>query len=68
MLYVPCSVFTAHSNGGETRCSQVLQPWADGVEPCRKVIVAFDTGEDNFRHELSPSYKKDRAEAPDALR
>lgn len=48
--------------------SQVLQPWADGVEPRRKVIVAFDTGDDNFRHELSPSYKKDRTEAPDALR
>jgi len=46
----------------------VLQPWADGVKPRRKVVVAFDTGADNFRHELSPAYKKDRAECPDALR
>lgn len=46
----------------------MVQPWADGVEPRRKVIVAFDTGDDNFRHELSPAYKKDRAEIPDALR
>eukprot|EP00752_Nemacystus_decipiens_P003362 g3109.t1 len=46
----------------------VLQPLADGEEPCQKVIVAFDTGDDNFRHELSPTYKKDRAEAPDDLR
>lgn len=48
--------------------SQVLEPWADGVKPRRKVVVAFDTGDDNFRHELSPSYKKDRSECPDALR
>ncbi|CAM9408555.1 unnamed protein product [Pylaiella littoralis] len=46
----------------------VLQPWADGVEPRRKMIVAFDSGLKNFRHDLSPAYKKDRAEAPDALR
>eukprot|EP00903_Cladosiphon_okamuranus_P018931 g17412.t1 len=43
-------------------------PWADGVETRRKVIVAFDTGDDNFRHELCPGYKKDRSEVPEDLR
>lgn len=48
--------------------NQVLEPWADGLEQRRKVVVAFDTGEKNFRHDLSPSYKEARTEAPDALK
>lgn len=47
---------------------QVVQPWAEGVKRRRKVVVVFDTGDDNFRHDLSPSYKKHRAETPEALR
>ncbi|CAN0222404.1 unnamed protein product, partial [Ectocarpus fasciculatus] len=46
----------------------VVQPWANGVERRQKVAVVFDTGDDNFRHDLSPSYKKHRAETPEALR
>lgn len=51
-----------------TRPGQVLQPWVDGIEPRRKVVVAFDTEGDNFRHELYPGYKASRAEAPEDLR
>ncbi|CAN0363308.1 unnamed protein product, partial [Ectocarpus sp. 12 AP-2014] len=46
----------------------VVQPWAEGVERRRKVVVVFDTGDDNFRHDLSPSYKKHRTETPEDLR
>ncbi|CAM9139113.1 unnamed protein product, partial [Laminaria digitata] len=46
----------------------VLRPWVDGIEPRRKVVVAFDTVGDNFRHELYPGYKASRAEAPEDLR
>ncbi|CAM9489835.1 unnamed protein product [Ectocarpus sp. 8 AP-2014] len=46
----------------------VVRPWAEGVERRQKVVVVFDTGDDNFRHDLSPSYKKHRTETPEALR
>ncbi|CAM9227746.1 unnamed protein product, partial [Ascophyllum nodosum] len=46
----------------------VLQPWADGSYPHRRIVVAFDTGMDTFRHKLYPGYKADRAEAPEDLR
>ena len=51
-----------------THPGQVLRPWVDGIEPRRKVVVAFDTVLDNFRHELYPGYKASRAEAPEDLR
>lgn len=47
---------------------QVLQPWADGSEPHRRVVVALDTGKDTFRHKIDPGYKADRAEVPEDLR
>lgn len=48
--------------------SQVLQPWADGSERHRRVVVTFDTGKSTFRHKIDPGYKADRAEAPEDLR
>ncbi|CAM9927136.1 unnamed protein product, partial [Sphacelaria rigidula] len=46
----------------------VLQPWADGSEPQRRVVVAFDTGDDNFRHALYPGYKAGRPDTPEELK
>lgn len=46
---------------------QVVKPWADGSEPKRRVVVALDTGKDNFRHDLYPAYKAERKEVPNDL-
>lgn len=63
----PSPIQTANfSNRPDAR--QVLQPWADGTEPRRRVVVALDTGKDNFRHTIYPGYKADRKEAPEDLR
>ncbi|CAM9201306.1 unnamed protein product [Choristocarpus tenellus] len=45
----------------------IVQPWVEGGEPERRVVVTFDSGGVNFRHRIYPGYKGDRKEVPEDL-